>query len=420
MGALWALIRIAWRNLLRGWRRTTAVLAAIAVGLTGTLLLVGWTRGTMYQMTENAIRLQLAHLSVQAEGYQQDPDVGTSLGGDVSRRVLGLIDERDGADAAPRIAGDGLLQSARSSVRAAIVGVVPDAEARVSTVPLSMVQGEFLPQTGAARGTRRLPPVVIGLAAAERLAVEVGNKIVLRVPGDAGSGAFRISGLFETSSSEFDRSAAFIPLARAQALYATGDAVTQVAIVVDEPRMAADLQAWLRSSLDVPGRDPGVEVLLWQERAPRLAALIVSMGDIAWVFYGVVFVAMVFGIANALLMAVYERTREFAVLRAIGLQARRMMVLVVLESLVLTLTGTALGLAAGFGLVLWVGELGIDLGQFSEGLRQFGIGTVIYPRLDWQDLTSPAVFASVTALLAGLWPAWKISRLRPAEALRRT
>jgi ABC-type lipoprotein release transport system permease subunit len=93
---------------------------------------------------------------------------------------------------------------------------------------------------------------------------------------------------------------------------------------------------------------------------------------------------------------------------------------VLLESVVLTATGTGLGLWAGFLLVAWLDEHGLDLAWFSEGLRAFGVGTTIHPRVDLGEVGWPVVIATVTALVSGFFPALRAARLRPAEALRHT
>lgn len=403
--------RLAWRNLWRGWRRSTVVLTAITLGLGACLLLVAWTRGLAYQMADNAIRSRLGHVVVEARGYRDDPDPSLNLP-DGGAAVLALLVDAEGVHAAPRLIGDGLVQSARRSVRGVIVGVDPLREPRVSNVATSIVEGEYLsPEPVAGRA---LPSIVLGRGMAERLRLGVGDKLVLHVPGEAGLGAFRIVGLFVTASSEFDRSFVFIRIAEAQRLLAVAGAATEVALTLDRPGRASAVQARLRRAL----AGQGVEVLRWQERAPRLAVMLNSMDQMGWIFYAAVFVAMSFGIANALLMSVFERIREFGVLRSLGLPGRRLVALVLAESTLLTLLGVALGTGVGGLLVLWLGSSGIDLAAFSSALRAYGAGAIMYPRLGWADLVTPIELALATALLAGSWPAWRVARLQPAEALR--
>ena len=405
------LLRLAWRNLWRGWRRSVVVMSAIAVGLCATLVLVGWSKGTMYQMRDNAIRSVLAHLAVQAAGYQADPDVRRNLGAGADR-VIALLHTREGAYASARLRGEGLVQSARRSLRVSVIGVDPAAERGVSVVPDSLVDGEFLP-VPRGRSSRQLPAIVIGQAMAERLRVDLGDKLVLHVPGEAGLGAFRVRGIYRTNSTDFDRSVAYMRLAVAQNLFAV-EGPTEVAVALDRPDEARDLQAWLRERTDAAR----IEVLRWQERQPVLASLIDYAGSIYWIFYVVVFVAMAFGIANALLMSVYERIREFGVLRSLGLKSTRLVVLVLLESVLLTLAGTGLGLGIGLPLIGWLGHVGIDLSRFASALEGYGIGTTIYPAVELGDTFWPVGLALVTALIAAFWPALKAARLRPAEALR--
>lgn len=407
------LLRIAWRNLWRGWRRSAIVITAIAVGLSGVMILLGWSAGLFDQMTENAVGSHLAHVAVQARGYQQNPGLERNLP-DSGRALRAILEGGPGGPhVAARLVGDGLIQSSRKSLRTAIIGVDPEREPRVSIVPHSLIEGEYLDEKA-----RRLPQIVIGAEMAKRLGVGLGDKIVLHVPGESGAGAFRVAGLFRTASTAFDRSFAYITLDVAQGLFALDDRVSQLAVRLDERERSEEFRDWARARLAQADAATPLEVLTWREREPRLAAMIDLMDQMSWIFYAVVFVAMAFGIANALLMAVYERMREFGVLRSIGLKGGRLVAMILLESLVLTLFGTAIGLAAGVGLVAWLGHTGIDMSMFSDVLGELGVGNVMYPTIRARDLIPPVRLAIVTALLAALWPALKAYRMRPAQALR--
>lgn len=410
------LLVIAWRNLWRGWRRSAIVLLAITVGLSACLLLVGWSHGLVRQMIENAVSTRLGHLVVMAQGYQKNPDVMRNLPDD-GREIAAALERFAGAHASPRLAGDGLLQSARRSSRVVILGVDPLREARVSVVASALVEGH-MPQAAASESARRLPGIAIGAAMAERLRIRLGDKVVAHVPGEVGLGAFRVSGIFRTASSEFDRAVAYVRLEDAQHLLALPGRVTEVAVSLDDSDRLPALRAHAVAELALSDPGAAIEVLTWQEREPRLAAMLALMASMSWIIYAAVFVAMAFGIANALLMMVYERIREFGVLRALGLQARALLALVLLESILMTLAGTLLGLAVGVPLVLWLGRVGIDLSRFAAGLTEFGIGTRIYTRIDPVDIALPIAVALATAVLAALWPAWKAVSLRPSEAIR--
>jgi ABC-type lipoprotein release transport system permease subunit len=410
------LLVIAWRNLLRGWRRSAVVLLAISVGLAACFLLVAWSQGVMLQMVDNAVSTRLGLLTVLARGYQENPDVQRNLP-DGGRAIVDAIERFPGARASARVAGDGLLQSSRRSSRVVLVGVDARRESRVSIIASSLVSGN-LPVAAVSAGSRRLPGIAIGAAMADRLRVKVGDKVVVHAPGEVGLGAFRVSGVFRTASSEFDRSHAYLRTEDAQRLLSVPDRVTEVAVALDDPERLLELEAFASAELARALPDVPVDVMTWSEREPRLAAMLVLMANISWIIYGAVFVAMAFGIANALLMMVYERIREFGVLRALGLHSSRLLALVVLESVVMTVLGALIGLAVGVPIVLWLGRVGIDMSTFAEGLTAFGIGTTVYARLETRDVVLPVVVALITGVVAALWPAWKAVRLRPAEAIR--
>jgi ABC-type lipoprotein release transport system permease subunit len=410
------LVRIAWRNLWRGWRRSAIVLSAIAVGLTACLVLVGWSHGWVRQIADTAVSTKLALLAVHAAGYQADPEVERTLA-DGGRDLAAALERFAGAAVSPRVLGDALAQSPRQSARVSLVGVDPAREARVSVVARSFESGSF-PEPTPPGVVRALPGVAIGAALAENLRVKLGDKLVLHAPGESGLAAFRVSGVFRTGSQGFDKTTVFLELGDAQRLLGLSDRVHELAIALDDPRRLPELAAFAKSEL--PGVRPGesLEILTWREREPRLAAIIDLMTNTAWITYATLFAGMAFGIANALLMAVYERTREFGVLRSIGLPAVDLVWLVLIESLLLTLGGALLGVGIGALTVAAMGRSGVNLAVFAEGLSQLGAGSTIHPTLERGDFEWPLLLAFLTALVAAVWPALQAARLRPAEALR--
>jgi ABC-type antimicrobial peptide transport system permease subunit len=137
----------------------------------------------------------------------------------------------------------------------------------------------------------------------------------------------------------------------------------------------------------------------------------------AWALYVTIFIAMAFGIANVLLMAIFERIREIGILLAVGLSRSRLVTMVIAESLFVTFLGLIIGFGLA-GLFLFLLSDGIDLSAWAEGMNAYGMGTRIVPVLGLEDFTIPTGVALLTALLASAWPAIRAARLRPAEAVR--
>jgi ABC-type lipoprotein release transport system permease subunit len=207
-------------------------------------------------------------------------------------------------------------------------------------------------------------------------------------------------------------STVLVRLDEAQQLFGLGGGVSELILLSRDSDEVDSLVAALRLAL---GAD--AEVRSWKELQPLLVYFVETMDQMAWVLYAGVFIAMTFGIANVLLMSIYERTREIGVMMAVGMKPRRVVFSIVLESMIVTGLGLALGLGVGF-LGVWLLRGGIDLSQWAEGLESLGVGAVIVPVIRANDVMAPLVLASVAALVASTWPAVRAASLRPAEALR--
>jgi ABC-type lipoprotein release transport system permease subunit len=162
----------------------------------------------------------------------------------------------------------------------------------------------------------------------------------------------------------------------------------------------------------------GPEIRTWEQLEPLLVYMIETFDSMAWIMYAAVFIAMAFGIANVLLMAVFERTREIGMMRAVGMSRVRVVAMVVLESTLVTTIG--LGLGVGFGLVgVWLLRDGIDISAWAGSLDDYGIESVLKPSMRRRDLVAPVLIGAITAVLSSFWPALRAGMAKPADALRR-
>jgi ABC-type lipoprotein release transport system permease subunit len=400
--------RLALRGLFRNPRRTGVVLAAVAVGIAGCALTVAINAGFAAQMVKTAIATELGHVQIHAPGFEADPELRMLLSDDGAQARVAIGDAAGVRAWARRVRGQGLANSPRASVGVRVVAVQPEAERLVSSYARSMVEGEWL---GDRRGR-----AVIGTDLARRLRVELGDKVVLSVQdlaGDLTGRAFRVQGLFRTASRPVNESTVLLRLDEGQELFGLGPRISEIVVVADEDDAVDALRESLAGSLG-----SAAEVRTWQELAPLLVYLVETMDQMAWVIYAGVFIAMAFGIANVLLMSIYERTRELGVMMAMGMKPRRVVLSVVAEAMIVTGAGLGLGLAAGV-LGVWLLRDGIDLSMFADGLEALGVGTRIVPVVRANDLAAPAAMALLASLAASTWPAVRAASLRPGEALRR-
>jgi len=398
-------LRLAWRNVGRNPRRTGIVITAVAVGIAGTLISMAIFYGMMFQMVDNAIRTDLGHLQIHPPGYDADPAIGLLLPAGGQTEIRAIAGDPVTAGYAPRIRGEGLVTSPSASVGIRVIGIDPVLERDVSDVADSMVAGDYLARPRTA---------VLGRGLVRRLGVEVGDKIVLSVQdlnGDMTGEALRVGGIFQSPLAALDRSTLFLAQKEADHLFGLGGGISEIVVVAHSRDQAGGLQKRLSSALTGP------EIRRWDELQPLLASILSVMDQVAWGLYVTIFIAMAFGIANVLLMAIFERIREIGILLAVGLSRSRLVTMVIAESLFVTFLGLIIGFGLA-GLFLFLLSDGIDLSAWAEGMNAYGMGTRIVPVLGLEDFTIPTAVALVTALLASAWPAIRAARLRPAEAVR--
>ncbi|MFW5854564.1 MAG: ABC transporter permease, partial [Thermodesulfobacteriota bacterium] len=158
-------------------------------------------------------------------------------------------------------------------------------------------------------------------------------------------------------------------------------------------------------------------VLDWKELMPGLAQAIMIDLISALIFYMLLILVVAFSILNTFLMAIFERTREFGVLMAMGTTKERLTRLLMTESMIMTVLGIAGGILLGGLVTLYFQKHGISMGDSSELFRQFGISGRIYPRFTPLSAAIGPSLVLVITFLAALYPAFKVRKLRPVEAL---
>ncbi len=414
------LFQLAWRNLWRNPRRTFIAMAAIALGYAMLLFVACLMAGLRWQMIENGTRLVLSEIQVHAPGYYPNRSIQKTLGGAKGTDVgalLGAItaDSRVYATA-PRVYGYGLASASHgSSAGVALMGVVPDQEAKITVLNTQIVKGSYL--------TKLQNKVVVGDKLASVIGVGVGSEIVLltqAVDGSMGNDLYTVEGIFHTGLDVMDRNLVLMPLSSLQdLLHLSPGRVHEVGIklydITEATTVAAALQTRLSKTLPV-------QVSAWPELAPDLADYVQFNHGVTFVLFFIFFLLAVIGIMNTMLMAVFERTRELGMLMALGMRPVQVIGLIMAEAAGLAAASLVLGAAIGAPLLWYLQEHGLDLGGATgEVVSVAGVvvGHLWYGRQDFSAYAQAAVGLAVTALVSALYPAWRAAHFRPTEAIRK-
>lgn len=411
------LLRLAWRNLGRNKRRTALTTAAGVFATVLSMLNLAVADGSHERWVEHAVRLYPGHFQVSLAGYREYRTLDYALPLDAdAQRLLDALP--GGAGWAPRLEAWGLISADRDDATGRgvqLFGIDAAREAHFSKLVSAIDEGRMAARADGAR------EIALGSLLARNLGVTQGDAVIVLSADAFGSQSadrFTVVGTFAIGDDEFDGFGALVDLSELRAFLEAGDAVSHVAVFLPESGNLAPVAAELAA--DFPGSR--YEVLPWPELMPDLVQFM-KLDDVGnWIGNAVLIVVVGFGLLNTILMSVFERVREFGVLRALGLRPRAVFALVLIESVQLTLLGIAIGFAIGVPLVLWLSGHPIPI--TGEGARAsielFDLEPLIVFALGRDQLVTLPLLLIAVGLLAAIAPAFRASRGRPVDALRAT
>ena len=406
------LLRIAWRNLWRNKTRTFIVISAIAFSYGLMLWMFGIADDSYAEMEEAVVAAVGGQVLVHGEGYWDFPTGGQSIA-DVEQRRAQIEEIREVQRVAQRVVAYGLVGTARTNEGAQILGVRADDERYFYDVEGRLAEGEFF--------SDRDSPIVIGKGEANDLGVGIGDRVVITVTdldGEVTRGVFFVDGIMEATPGEHGEGRGYVRFDELQQLLGYGDGATQLGVRLYDDDVRYSVASRIREQFE--GHQ--LEVMTWDEAVPEFAALI-EFDELFTYFYMFIIIFIVaLGIMNTFLMAVMERVREIGLFSALGLTPKRIGLLILLETAVMTAVGMAIGLALGLMGHWWMVTYGLDISAIADiDMEMAGLSLdmmVIHSHIVPARWIGGSIAIFVVILISAAYPAWKATRLAPSEAMR--
>jgi len=407
MNGLPLLFSLASRNLWRNHRRTLVILFAIILGVWAMIVMAAFMRGISDKMFHDGIQNLTSHIQIHESKYLDDPVINNSISVDSTFKEV-IDNNPQIVKWTTRIRVPAVVASEQDTAGLTLVGINPETEAEMSFLKSSIIEGRYL--TGVEdKG------VIIGKKLAEKLETRVGKRIVLMSQDKANQVAdrgFRIVGLFDAETDAMEKSVLLLSIDTAKSLLKVDEEISEIAIEISDINNADQIVKQLKKSF------PELDIKPWYEIEPLLKMITDLYNSVGIIWHLIVFLAMGFGIINTLLMAVFERTHEFGLFQALGLKPAFILIQVWLEAIMLLVAGLLVGNLVSWLTVLATGD-GIDMAKFAEGMQMAGMGNVIPFLIVSEDLIVANLVVIILGLLTGLYPAWRASRLVPADAITR-
>lgn len=396
----------ALRNVFRQRVRSAGTLAAIALGVAGLILAGGFVQDIFYQLGEAVIHSQSGHIQIARKGYRE---------GRIRSPESFLIDQPDAlrrsVEGVPgvhmtlsRLGFSGVLNNGKRDLGIVGEGVEPAAEEKLGTF-LRYIEGRPL------RDDDR-DGIVMGQGVARSLGLKTGDRVNLVISlaqGAVNTLDFEVVGVFQSFSKDFDARAVRIPLTAARELMDTSAAHLMV-VLLDNTEDTDTVQVLLEQTLD----GQGFELANWRELSDFYDKTLKLYDRQFGVLRLIILLMVLLSVANSVNMTLFERTREFGTLLALGDKPRTVFQLIMTESALLGVFGAGLGIAVGCIAAWVVSAIGIPMPPPPNA----NIGYVAYIRLVPLEVLLAGVIGLAATCLAAVLPARRASRLNVVDALR--
>jgi ABC-type lipoprotein release transport system permease subunit len=469
---------IAWKNVWRNKTRSLTVIAAVTVGVFAGVFAMATINSSIVQRIDAAVNEELAHIQVNNKEFRSSSDIRNFIQDPAS--VVATLEKTPGVtDITGRVIVSGIASTSAGSTGVAINGIDTQKEQEMFTLSQRLIPGtgsyfgsdtklnsafigeklakelyiiryiltpeafqsleskgvpaalieKLKPLKGERFTTeKKLSDAIAGLLSEKEIktyamlikeaawSYREGSRIILSfldVNGNQTGAAFRISGIFRTNNDLFEAMSLFVPEDELRRLTGLEEGQYHRFIArLEEDDLTNRITPIIREAM------PGLEVLSWKEIQTDLAMITDYINQIYAIFMVVILAALAFGIVNTMLMSVLERTRELGMLSAIGMNRRRVFMMIMLESVFLSVVGGFAGMSVSAGVIAITGRTGINLVKYAEGMEAFGYSANLYPTIGADFFVMLTVMIVLTGILSAIYPARKALQLNPVEALR--
>ena len=407
------ILKLAWRNIWRNKTRSLVIMTAITLGIVASLFLDAFILGMVGSFIQNSIEKVTSHIQIHNPNYLDDENVENFILN--SSDLVAEIEDLNGVKGVTsRTLINSMISSSRTSQNIRLQAIDPALEAKVNDMREQVVDGDFI-------SLDKKNKILISTRLADRLGVKTGAKLVLTfmdMDKEITAGLFRVIGLYNSGNAGYDESNVFIlqrDLLRTMDPSGVLENIPEheIAILLNEK----DSIPQILSSLEK--KYPDLDIQPYDSIAPELGLYESQMDFITWFYFIIIMSALIFGIVNTMLMAVLERYKEFGVLMSVGLEKSTLFGLILTETIILCLVAAPIGMGAGYLLISFFGQSGINLSMWADFLEQYGMETIIYPAINPTSFYRLTLTLALTAIVAAIYPALKAISLNPLEAIRK-
>lgn len=401
------LLKIAWNNVWRHKIRSLVVITAIALGLIAGIFASAFVNGMMVQKVDSVVKIEMSHFQLHHPKFRDDqlPELYIKNGENILNDINHDIRVKSTSG---RVISNAMFASATFSGAIKVIGISPTQEAKTTGLENRLIDGQYFEGI-------KTNPILISKTTAEKYKIKLRSKVVLTmqdITGEIVSGAFRVVGIFDSKNTIYDKMNVFVKKEDIRKLLKIENSgLHEIAVLINNQDLTEPMVAEYKSTYKE------LEVLPWLDLSMGMRFIVEAMDTYTVVLVGIILLALLFSIINTMLMAVLERIREIGMLMAIGMSKPKVFVMILIETIFLSLVGGPIGLLLSWMLIDYFGKAGINLA--GAAYEDYGFSTVIYPYLEFSSYMDVTLMVIMMSVVASIYPARKALKLNPAEAIRK-
>ncbi|NOY96648.1 MAG: ABC transporter permease [Chlorobi bacterium] len=400
--------KIAWRNLWRNRRRTLITVASIFFGVLLSAYMTSMQEGSYEKMVDIVVKFYSGYIQIHNEKYWENKSINNTF--DYDEALVRKVEKHKEVEMVfPRLESFALASSDELTKGAMVFGIAPEKEDQWTRLSSKIKEGHYLKN-----GDKG---VVIGEGLASYLKLGVNDTLVLISQGYHGisaAGMFPIRGLVKHASPDLNKVVVYMDLANCQEFYSAPNKITSLVINVSNGRDMYSVLQKLKKEVTSP-----YSVMSWEEMQPEIVQQIESDRAGGVIMKAVLYIVIAFGILATIMMMIAERRKEFGVMVAVGMQKRRLAIILFIETFLIGLLGVVAGIVVSFPIISYQVGHPIPLtGQTARLMEDFGFEPYLFFSKQAIVFTQQALTIFVLSMLIGIYPIVASLKLRVIKALR--
>jgi ABC-type lipoprotein release transport system permease subunit len=403
-------LRLAWRNIWRNRRRTLLTAASVFLAIFLALIVRSLQIGWFDNLSDIVIQSYSGHIQIHKKGYWDDRDINNSMVFNDS--VLAVVKSVKNVDkTVPRLEYFALSSFGKQTKGVMLAGTDPAREDALTKLSARVVRGRYLE----ARGNG----ILVSQGLASFLGLTAGDTLVLIGQGFHGvsaAGKYPVTGIVHFPSPVLDNQMVYMNLPTAQEFFSADDRITSLSITLKDREEINSTRDALQLRVD-GGK---FEVMRWDEMMVEIMQQLKVKTAGGKIIIAILYMIVGFGVFGTVIMMTNERTREFGVIVSVGMQKTRLAFILVLEMILIGLTGLLSGVAAAMPIILYFKFNPIHVwGSMAQAFISYGIEPLMPLALKADFIISNVITVILIVSVTCIYPVRRIFKLNVAEALHK-